>query len=95
MYLGYNQIQVQGEVLTESDLSIPGKATAAVLQAETGNIRYTMDNATIPTQTKGMLLIPTLPPEEFLIEDIRRIKFIRNGVTNAVLNIHYFGGRDI
>ena len=95
MYLGYNQIQVAGEVLTESDLTIPGRATGAVLQAETGSIRYTMDNSTVPNNTKGMLLVPTLPPEEFLIDDVRRIKFVRNGTTNAVLNIHYFGGRDI
>lgn len=94
MYLGYNQIAVSIAVLTESDLTIPAGATGAILQAETNNIRYTMDG-TIPTTTKGMLLITTLPPEEFLIEDIRRIKFIQVAAGAGVLNIHYFGGRDI
>lgn len=95
MYLSYEQIAVSNSVLTNSDLTVPGRATHAELLADTAGIRYTMDDSTDPTTTSGMILKVADEPKSFLIEDIRRIRFIRDGGSDAVLNVHYAGGRDV
>lgn len=97
MILHYVQVAVADVVLTSAAFNLPdGNATAALLQAETGNIRYTLDG-TQPTETFGFLLLTTTPPLELLIEDVSRIKFIKAaGAAGAVkLNAHFFGGRNI
>lgn len=97
MFLGYQQFDVLSEVRTYANLTVPSKHLGGVmLQAETGNVRYTMDDTTDPTNSTGMLLIAGNPPEQFLMDDLKRIRFIRSaGSATAKLNIHYFGGRDI
>jgi len=95
MFLSYEQIQVSNTVLDVDDLNVPAKATHAMLQADTQPVRYTMDGLTEPYQTTGMVLLTTSPPELFLIEDLRRIKFKRGAASDGRLNIHYVGGRDI
>lgn len=96
MYLGYEKVIVEAAVQTADDLDIPGDATHAELQSETEHVRYTMDNETNPNQTTGMLLLTTEHPKQFVIDDIKRIRFCRNADgTNAILHIHYFGGRVI
>ena len=101
MFLSYQQKTVSNVVPTAADLTIPANATGAILQAETQNIRYTMDNSTDPTQTKGMLLRAAVatytadPPQQFTVEDLLRIRFVRGAGSDAVLNIHYFAGRDV
>lgn len=94
MILGYDQVAVTSVVKTASDLSVPSGATHALLQAETASVRYTMDEST-PSSTRGMLLIHNQPPEQFLIEDLLRIKFTRSGESDCVLNVHYSGGRSL
>ena len=94
MYLSYEQITVDATNQQAGSLHIPAKATHAELQADTGSIRYTMDNVTNPSSTFGMLLLTTEPPKQFLIDDIRRIRFTQ-GSGAAKLNIHYFAGRNI
>jgi len=95
MYLSYQQVSVADSVLTVTSFTIPAKATHAALQADVGAIRYTMDDTTSPSTSAGMLFKLTDLPKEFLIEDVRRIKIIRDGTTSAKLNVHYFAGRDI
>ncbi len=92
-YVGYQQISVSSDVLNASILSIPSGATHAEIQAETQNVRYTMDNKTTPTVAIGMIFLTTEPPKSFAMVDVKDIHFIRDGGSDAVLNIHYFGGR--
>lgn len=94
-YLSYEQIAVSNAVLDEDDLTIPGRASLAELQADTSHIRYTMDGVTNPTVGSGMLLLTTSDPKLFLIKDVQNIRFIRNGAVNGNLNIHYIAGRDV
>lgn len=94
MYLSYQQVVVDTFHKTVDDLTVPAKATHAELQADTQHVRYTMDG-TAPASDSGMLLLTTEGPKLFLIEDVRRIKFISAAVANGKLNIHYLGGRDI
>jgi len=102
MFLGFESIAVSNVVLTAGDLTIPARATGVLLQASfTGagvvaaQVRYTMDNVTNPTIASGMILEGNDSPQQFLIEDLRRIRFIRNGAQDALLSIHYFAGRDV
>lgn len=94
MYVGFKSVASTSSVKTVADLTIPAKATSVELQAVTNHISITMDNATDPTATAGMLLLTTSPPKEFSIEDLKRIRFIQ--VTGAgVLNCHFIAGRDV
>jgi hypothetical protein len=95
MFLSYEQVIADATVKTVVDLTVPANATMAELQADTQNIRYTMDNINDPTQAVGMVLLTTEPPRMFLIEDLLRIRFTRGANANANLNIHYAAGRDV
>ncbi len=95
MYLSHEQVAATAVVKDVDDLTVPAKATHAELQADTSDIRYTMDAATDPTQTSGMILLTTEDPMLFLIEDIYRIRFTRGSGSNGNLNVHYVAGRDI
>lgn len=95
MYLGFEQVAATNAVKTVSDLTIPASVTMAELQASGQDVRYTMDNTTNPTQTSGMVLLTTSEPKLFLVQDIRRIQFIRGAGIDGNLNIHYAAGRDI
>lgn len=99
MYLpSFQQVVADGTVKTASALTIPPKVTHAELQATEQPIFYTMDNTTDPTtgaSGAGMVLLTTQPPKQFLIEDIKRIRFTRAAGTDGKLNVHYLGGRDI
>jgi len=100
MFIGYEQVDVTAAVKTAANLTIPAKATHVRAQAETSDMRYTMDNSTTPSQTLGMILTTTAVgiddvTETFLIEDLRRIKFTRGSGSDGKLNLHYFAGRDV
>ncbi len=95
MYLGYEQVAATNVVKTVAALTIPANATMVELQSDTQDIRYTMDDATDPTQATGMMLITTLPKVMFLIEDLKRIRFVRGAAVDGNLNLHYAAGRDI
>ena len=94
-FLLYEQESATATAKTVSDLSIPARATDAQLQADTQDIRYTMDDATTPTLTSGNVLKAGLAPETFLVEDVKNIRFVRGAGSNGVLNVHWFGGRDV
>ena len=91
VYLGYEQITVSNSVLDVDDLTIPDGTVAAELQAETQDVRYTMDDSTDPAQGSGMILIAGGEIKEFLRENLNRIRMIRGAGSNAKLNIHYSG----
>jgi len=93
MHLSFQQINPT-TVKTAADLTIPAGATHAELSASVDTIMYTMDNSTTPSATVGMAMNPYHSNKIFLIEDIKRIKFIAGGA-GAKLNISYFAGRDI
>jgi len=95
MFLLFESVAATLDPKTILDLSPPAKATGVVLQADVGDIRYTMDNSTAPTFESGMILRTTDAPQSFLIEDLKRIKFCRGTTPGALLNVHYFAGRDI
>jgi hypothetical protein len=95
MYVGYEQVTATAATKTVNDLTVPSNATHAELQADTQNVRYTMDNSSGPSQTVGMVLVTTHAPKLFLIEDIRRIRFQRGAGSDGVLNVHYISGRNV
>lgn len=94
MYLSFQRVASGASAKTVADLTVPAKATHAELQADTQSIRYTMDG-TAPASDSGMSLLTTSDPKTFLIEDVKRIKFIQGAGGAGGLNIHYFAGRDI
>ncbi len=94
-YIDHDSVTATDTAKTIVNLTVPPNATGAELQAGAEPIRYTMDGNATAAPTVGMVLEPTMPPKEFLLEDIRNISFIREGGTNGELQIHWFGGRDI
>jgi hypothetical protein len=97
MYLSFQAVAISNTVVKDvTNLTVPAKATHAELQADVGSIRYTMDNSTVPATNNGggMILNTGLAPLTVLIEDLRRIKFIRNGSVDAILLIHYVASRE-
>ena len=76
-------------------LNPPDNATHVEIQADTQNVRYTMDGSSQPTLTHGMIFVANADPKLFLIEDLRRIRFTRAGGADGALNFHYLAGRDI
>lgn len=92
-FLLHEEIAATAGVKDASSLNIPPTATSALLQADTSDIRYTMDGSD-PTQTSGMVLVNGLEPEDFLIQDIRQLKFTRGSGSDGNLNVHYYNGND-
>lgn len=95
MYLSYEQEPATAAVKTVANLTVPARATHVEIQADTQAIRYTMDNATNPAAAVGMLFLVTDCPKLFLIEDLRRIRFIQVAAGAGNLNLHYLAGRDV
>ena len=95
MYLKFESVAVAAAVLDIDDLSPDASATHVELQSTVGSVRYTMDGTTAPTITTGMLLTLNAEPKLFLIQDLKRMKFIREAAVTATLGVHYIGGRDI
>lgn len=94
-YLYTEQVAATASVKDVDDLNIPGNATWAELQADSQDVRYTMDGVTNPTVSSGMVLLTTEDPSFFLIDDVKRIRFIRGGGSNGNLNLSYGAGRDV
>lgn len=94
-FVGHDVESATASVKTATDLTIPANATGVELQADTSDIRYTMDDATDPTQITGMVLVNGLDPEPFLIQDLRKIRFTRGSGSNGNLNCHFWAGRNI
>ena len=95
MYLSYEQVTATAAVKTVADLVVPPRATHAELQARTAGIAFTMDGATNPTATVGMILAVAGQPKEFLVQDLQKIRFMRQAAIDATLNIHYIAGRNV
>lgn len=95
MYLSHEEVVADATIKTVSALTVPSKATHAELQADSSDIRYTMDAANDPSQSAGMILAANGEPKLFLIEDIKRIRFTRGSGSDGNLNVHYVAGRDI
>ena len=95
MYLGFEQEAATAVVKTVADLTVPANATGVEIQADTQDVRYTMDDTTNPTQTLGMIFLVTDGPKPFLIDDLLRIRFIRGAGADGNLNFHHFAGRDV
>lgn len=93
-YLSYEQVATTNSVRDVNNLTVPAQATGAELQAADQHARYTMDDSTDPAAGSGMLLLTTSPPKFFLIENVRRIRFISSAGAGE-LNIHYSAGREI
>lgn len=91
MFLSFQRVAVDDVVKTVAALTVPVAARGAMLQADTNSIRYTMDNTTDPTGSSGMLLLTTSVPEHFLIEDVKRIRFVQGPGGAGGLNVHYYG----
>ena len=97
MYTHFNQVAVDSTVKGYSQCivgvpaDVQNEATGVELQADTANIRYTMDNSSNPSGSlpRGMILLTTEPPRKFLKEDIVRMRF--TCASAAGLNIRWYG----
>jgi len=95
MFIGYEQVLATNVVKAIAAFpNMPANATQVELQADTQNVRYTMDGSA-PTQIRGMLFLTTEPPKLFLIEDFIRIRFVRGAASDGFLSAHYSAGRDV
>jgi hypothetical protein len=94
-YLGFERVVADGAVRDITNWTVPGNATWVELQADTQDVRYTMDGATDPAQASGMILLTTEPPKLFLIEDLQRIRYTRGAGADGAINAHYGAGRDV
>lgn len=92
-FVGYQQVTFGAVVQTAAaNLNIPPTTIRAQLQADTADMRYTMDgNAIRPTPVEGMLLLNGLAPEWFEIEDLNNLRFMGDGGAVGQLNVHYWG----
>lgn len=94
MFVYFQRVAISNSVKSTADLTIPPGATHAEIQAEssaiTDGVNYTMDG-TAPTVSSGMILPSNVAPKLVLIEDMQRIKFIRRGVNDTALLVHYVG----
>ena len=75
MILGYEQKTVSNTVLDIDDFTVPTGTNSVMLQAETQNIRYTVDGD-VPTAgaTGSGMLIPTaFPPRESALKTSGRL----------------------
>jgi len=98
VYLDYEQVAATAVVQGVDALTIPPGANFAELQSDTNHIRYTMTAGNpAPTIATGMLLLTTERPKSFLLADLLRIQFVRDGAggVDGNLNIHYYTGREI
>lgn len=86
-FIGFEQVEADGTAKSAANLTIPALATFAMLQADTQNVRYTLDGEKTPIE--GKRLIVGLMPERVLIEDLKNILFCREGGSNGKINIHY------
>ena len=93
-FLSFEQIATDATVKDVTDLTIPANATHAEIQADTNDVRYTMDGS-VPSSSVGMLLVVGLKPKTFVIDDVREIQFIQGSGGAGNINLHYFAGRDV
>lgn len=91
MYLSYQKVTADSSVKDVDDLTIPDGCVGAEVMAADNDVRFTMDNTTTPSTSDGMILLKGDSPKDFLIEDLRRIKFTRGVAADAYLLLHYFG----
>jgi hypothetical protein len=91
MFVGYQQIAVGNAVLPPGTFNVPNGTARVMLQATAESVRYTMDNATLPTAVVGMMLVAGLAPEWFELEDLNRMFFVSANIgALAYLNVHYY-----
>ena len=88
-YTHFERVASSGSVKDVGDLNPPSTATHVELQADTQDIRYTMDGSTDPASGSGMLLVASAQPKLFLIKDLKNIKFIQGAGGAGGLNAHY------
>jgi len=94
-YLHYQDRLLMGDVYYISYMPDCEDINWVELQADGGNIRYTMDGKTWPTlMGYGMVLLETKPPKRFHIEDFRNLRFCVDGKFSRLL-MHFGGGRDV
>lgn len=66
----------------------PYWAYFAEVQADTADIRYTLDGS-IPSTTEGLVLTANAMPYLLPIDEFKAMKFTRGGGSNAQLNVHF------
>ena len=93
-YVGFERV-ASGLIKTVAELTIPANANGAEIQADTQDVRYTMDGSTVPTASSGMLFLTTEPPKYFDITELRNIKFIQGAGGVGAINIHYHTALDV
>lgn len=94
-FLSYERVEATDNVQDVDALTVPANATLVDVQADTNDVRYTMDGDTDPDQAVGMIIHTDEPARSFLVEDLNRIRFHRGAATNGWLNLHYYSGRDV
>lgn len=86
--MGYEQLTVS---TTAVSLTVPAGTIRAVLVVEDQDIRYRLDG-TDPTATVGFLAKAAMEPFELYGNNtLADLSAIRDGGTDGVLSVHYYG----
>jgi hypothetical protein len=85
----YQTHTVTGAAATLDLSSVPREAYMADLRVEHGPLRYRLDGGTPVAGSSGVLLYDA-DVRIFNLSELRTFVAVRDGVTNAVLHIHYY-----
>ena len=93
-YISHERIVATAVAQTATALTIPGAATMALIQVDTGGLRYRMDGG-VATNALGLRLTNNLPPTQVGIEELQQISFVREGLVDVGLNVSYLSARNV
>jgi len=85
--IGYEILTIDGSVQAPSTLFVE-RCAFAIIKFQTGPARY-RDDGTDPTAAIGAPVF-NLDEKQFSLASMRKIRFIRSGVTNMSAYIHYY-----
>jgi len=98
-FLSYERLLLAGGgvVHTGAALTFPSPCQRVMIQADGGDIRYTLDGSNpngVPG--RGMILYNGEAPVWFEREDLVNFRFCRSvPATATYLNVHYYAPRDV
>lgn len=85
--VAYEILTVDGSVQTPSSPNVE-RCVFAIIKFQTGPARY-RDDGTDPTAAIGTPIF-NLDEKQFSLASMRKLRFIRSGVTNMSAYIHYY-----
>lgn len=85
--VAYEVLTIDGSVQVPTPANV-ARCTFAIIKFQTGPARY-RDDGTDPTAAIGTPVF-NLDEKQFSVASMRKLRFIRSGVTNMSAYIHYY-----